>query len=52
MAVPLGKPLELTDEEMDALAQITPEDIQAARELWIKANPELADLLDVVEVVK
>ena len=52
MAVPLGKPLELTDEEMDALAQITPEDIRAARELWIKANPELADLLDVVEVVK
>ncbi len=52
MAVPLGKPLELTDEELDALAIVTPEDIQEARELWIKANPELADLLDVVEVVK
>ena len=49
MTVPLGKPLELTDEEMDALAQITPEDIRAARELWIKANPELAGLLDADE---
>ena len=52
MTVPLGDLLELTDEELDALSQITPEDIRAARELWIKANPELADLLDVVEVVK
>ena len=50
--IPLGKPLELTDAELDELAKVTPEDVAAARLLWIKANPDLARLLDVVEVVK
>lgn len=48
--IPLGKPLELTDEELDILSEIMPEDIEAARKLWKKANPELADLLDAEEV--
>lgn len=52
MTVPLGKPLELTDEELDALSQITPADIEAAKLLWVKANPDLADLLDAEEVVE
>lgn len=50
--VPLGKPLELTDEELNELAKITPEDIEAARKLWRKANPDLADLLDADEVIE
>ena len=49
MAVPLGDPLELTDAELDALARVTPDDILAARELWMEANPKLADLLDADE---
>ena len=30
-AVPLGKPLDTPDEELDLMALITPEDIEAAR---------------------
>ena len=53
MTVPLGKPLELTDEELDELAKVTPEDIQAARKLWIESVPdELKSLLDVKETVQ
>jgi len=45
--VPLGKPLELTDEELDLLAEVTEEDIKNARRLWIKSVPdEIKDLLD------
>ena len=48
--VPLGKPLQLTDEELDILAQITPEDIEAAKKLWRKAAPaEFKRLLDAEE---
>lgn len=48
--VPLGKPLELTEEELDALAEITPEDIEAAKRLWRKAAPaEFKNLLDAEE---
>ena len=48
--VPLGKPLDLTDEELDILAQITPEDIEAAKKLWRKAAPaEFKNLLDAEE---
>jgi hypothetical protein len=48
--VPLGKPLELTDEELDALAEVTDEDVAAAKLLWRKSvDTEIADLLDAVE---
>lgn len=49
---PLGKPLELTDAELEQLAEITDEDIQAARKLWIESVPvEIKGLLDTQEVV-
>ena len=51
--VPLGKPLQLTDEELDLLAEVTEEDIAAARRLWIQSVPaEIKSLLDVQEVAK
>jgi hypothetical protein len=51
--VPLGKPLELTDKQLDELAKVTPEDIKNARRLWIESVPdEIKDLLDITEVVK
>ena len=31
---PLGKPLQLSDEDLDRLAQVTPEDIERAAEAW------------------
>ena len=50
---PLGKPLPLTDAQLDELATITPEDIQKARRRWIESVPdEIKDLLDVTEVVE
>lgn len=49
MTVPLGDPLELTDEELDTLANITTDDILAARELWMEANHKLSALLDADE---
>lgn len=51
--VSLGKPLELTDKELDELAKVTDEDIQNARRLWIESvDEELKGLLDTVEVVE
>ena len=51
--IPLGKPLELTDADLDELAKITPEDIQKARRLWITSvDDEIKSLLDTTEVVK
>lgn len=36
-----------TDEELDALAEITPEDIEDAQRAWRKdASPQFKDLLD------
>jgi hypothetical protein len=49
-AVPLGAPLPLSDEELAILAEVTDEDIEAAKKLWRKANPEIGDLLDAEEV--
>ena len=50
--VPLGKPLKLTDKELDELAKVTPKDIDEARKLWIQSvEVELKHLLDVQEVV-
>lgn len=51
--IPLGKPLELTDAQLDELATITPEDIAKARKLWIQSvSVEIKRLLDVQEVVE
>lgn len=53
--VPLGKPLDLTDAELDALAKVTPEDVRKERETWNKQAPEKFDgllepiLLDIEE---
>jgi hypothetical protein len=35
-----GKAIRRSDEELDALAEVTPEDIEAARDLWDKDAPE------------
>lgn len=50
--VPLGKPLELTDAELDAMT--TADEIKKAQkeaeELWRKSvKPEIADLLDALD---
>jgi HK97 family phage portal protein len=46
----LGEPLNLSQEELDQLAEIAPDDIEAARALWHEAAPEdLGDLLDATE---
>lgn len=50
--VPLGKPLPLSDADLDELSKVTPEDIDKARRLWKEANPDLDDLLDTTEVVE
>lgn len=53
--VPLGKPLELSDEDLRAMT--TPEEIKKAQEeaskLWRESvKPEIADLLDAVDMVE
>lgn len=50
--IPLGKPLPLSDKDLDELSKVTPDDIKRARELWQEANPdELKTILDTTEVV-
>lgn len=45
--IPLGKPLTLTDADLDELSKITPGDIKKAREFWHKNAPDnFTDLLD------
>ena len=45
--IPLGKPLQLTDEQLEELAQIMPADIEKARAFWRAHAPEgFEDLLD------
>jgi hypothetical protein len=44
--VPLGKPIEWTDVELDALSQVTPSDIENAKQAVKKASPLLAKLMD------
>jgi len=47
--VPLGKPLGWSDEDMDALATITPEDVERAKVAWRQHSPrQFRDLLDAV----
>jgi hypothetical protein len=51
--VPLGAPLPLSDADLDALAVVTPDDIEAAAKLWRETVPEeLKDLLDTTEVME
>ena len=45
--IPLGRPLELTDEQLDEMSQVTPADIEKARVFWRNsAPPEFETLLD------
>lgn len=45
--VPMGAPLEWSDEDLDALAEVTPRDIQAAQERWrTRAPKRYRNLLD------
>ena len=45
--VPMGKPLDLTEEQLDVLAEITPADIERAKIFWRQHVPEeFQDLLD------
>jgi len=49
--VPLGKPLELTDDQLDELATVTPVDIEKAKALWHNTAPkEFETLLDAQTV--
>ena len=45
--VPLGTPLQLTDEQLDQLSEVTPGDIEKAKAFWRAHAPaEFATLLD------
>ena len=45
--MPLGKPLQLTDEELEKLSQVTPGDIEKAKVFWRQHVPdEFETLLD------
>lgn len=47
---PRGKALRLTDEQLDAMAQVTPADVPFARNLWQELAPKWAEHLpDAVE---
>lgn len=44
---PRGRPLPATDKALDEAAQITPEDVEAAKAFWRRNAPRgLRDLLD------
>jgi hypothetical protein len=46
-AIPLGPPLDLTDEQLDQLAEVMPADIERAKVFWrANAPEEFKDLLD------
>lgn len=36
---PLGRPIQWTDEQLDALSQVSPADVQAATDLWKTLAP-------------
>jgi hypothetical protein len=45
--VPLGQPLQLTDEQLDQFAEVSQEDIEKAKAFWRNnAPPKFASLLD------
>lgn len=44
---PLGRPIQWSDEQLDALSQVGPADVQAATDLWKTTVPaEFKNLLD------
>ena len=47
----LGKPLNLTNKQLDELAEITEEDILRVNKKWQKANPSITKNLLVAEIV-
>ena len=47
---PMGKAIEWSDEDLERLAEITPEDIEAAKALVEGSSPLLAKLMDAKEV--
>lgn len=47
--VPKGKPLDLTDAELDRLAEVTDEDIERTFEKWQKYAPRWARNILVAE---
>lgn len=49
--IPLGKPLQLSDDDLDELSKVTEETIEKTEKFWRKHAPEpYKDLLDAVEV--
>lgn len=44
--VALGKPLQLSDEDLERLSEITPEDIENAKAAVNRASPKLGAMLD------
>lgn len=49
--IPPGKPLELTDEQLDTLAAVTPTDIEKAKVFWRAHVPaDFETLLDAQTV--
>ena len=40
--VPLGEPLDLSDEDLDRLAEVTPQDVLNAQQ-WVRDNATPAD---------
>ena len=49
--IPIGRPLELTDEQLDEMSQVTPADIEKAKAFWRTFAPsEFESLLDAETV--
>ena len=45
--VPKGKPLPASDADLDAASEITPQDIEAAKDWWQRnSDPKYRDLLN------
>lgn len=50
--VPLGEPLDLTDAQLDQLAEVTPTDIEKAKVLWRTHAPEETKTLLDAETIE
>ena len=51
MADLVGKPLDVSPEQLDQAATVTPVDVMVARLVWLQFAPtELSDLLDATNV--
>lgn len=49
--VPLGRPLQLTDEQLDLLSQVTPADIEKAKVFWRANAPKEFKTLPDAETI-